>query len=80
MGIEQLYLVEANHISVEGQIYCLSFGSLNFSQKAVSSGNWPGQRQDPWKCIDASSPIEKFKSSDQNHKFLLAGKNSTEIT
>jgi hypothetical protein len=25
-----------------------------------SSGNWPGQRQDPWKYIEASSPHRKF--------------------
>jgi hypothetical protein len=25
-----------------------------------SRGNWPGQRQDPWKYIDASSPHRKF--------------------
>src|SRR5271163_4949929 len=24
-------------------------------------GNWPGQRQDPWKYIDVSSPIVTFK-------------------
>jgi hypothetical protein len=25
-----------------------------------SSGNWPGQRQDSWKYIEASSPHRKF--------------------
>jgi hypothetical protein len=44
-----------------------------FGKSAPSMiGNWPGQRQDPWKYIDASSPpVVKFNQV-QNHELTCS--------